>query len=75
MEKLDAVTQREVAAVRMAPDDELRELAEAAVFAPHYSHVELVAMEEEKRRAEQTPAITGTVGGWRHRVLTWLGRR
>lgn len=74
-EMLDAVTQREVAAGRMAPDDELRTLVKAAVFAPHYSHAELVAMEEEKRRAEQTPAITETEGGWRHRVRTWLGRR
>ncbi|WP_143055697.1 hypothetical protein [Paraburkholderia hospita] len=70
-EILDAVTQREVAAGRMAPDDELRKLAQVGVFALRDSHAEL----EEKQRAEQTPATTGAGGGWRHRVRTWLDRR
>jgi len=70
-EILDAVTQREVAAGRMAPDDELRELAQVGAFGLRDSHAEL----EEKQRAEQTPATTEAGGGWRRRVGTWLGRR
>ncbi|CAE6814115.1 hypothetical protein R69746_05754 [Paraburkholderia aspalathi] len=62
-EILDAVTQREVAAGRMAPDDELRRLAQVGVFALRDSH------------AEQTTATTEAGSGWRNRVRTWLGRR
>jgi hypothetical protein len=40
-ETLDAVTQREVAADRMAPDDELRQLAVKGMAAPHLSPAEL----------------------------------
>lgn len=70
-EILDAVTQREVAAGRMSPDDELRKLAQAGVFAQGGSHTEL----EENCRSEQTTAHTGAGSGWRNRVRTWLGRR
>lgn len=52
-ETLDAVTQREVVAGRMAPDDELRKNAVLAMAAPHLSRAELIAM-ETRRGSENT---------------------
>jgi hypothetical protein len=48
-ETLDAVTQREIAADRMAPDDSLREIAVRGMAAPHLSRAELIAMEAKRR--------------------------
>jgi hypothetical protein len=48
-ETLDAVTQREVAAGRMAQDDNLREAAVSGMAAPHLSRAELIAMEAKKK--------------------------
>jgi len=46
-ETLYAVTGREVAAGRMAPDDTLRKNAEAAMVAPHLTRAELLAQASE----------------------------
>lgn len=55
-ETLDAITRREIEAGRMAPDDNLRQIAERGKAVPHLSRAEL--LEEEKRKAtEQQAAI------------------
>jgi hypothetical protein len=74
VETLDAITQREVAAGRMAPSDSLREVAVASMAAPHLSRAELVAMEEAKQHDEQTPAARLTAGSWGQRLRAWVGR-
>ena len=43
IETLQAITQREIAAGRMAPDDGLRKLAEMGMAAPHLSRAKLMA--------------------------------
>jgi hypothetical protein len=64
VETLDAVTQREVAAGRMAPDDELRQLAITGMAAPHPSRAELEAVAAQ----EQRPKESGTLS----RAMKWL---
>jgi len=61
IEMLDAITLREVAAQRMAPDDELRDLVRTGRAAPHYNQAELevIASREAKEAAGLTPM------GWR----------
>ena len=61
IEMLDAITIREMAAGRMAPDDELRDLVKTGRAVPHYSQaeLELIAMREAKEAAGLTPM------GWR----------
>ncbi|MDD7787806.1 hypothetical protein ACQZ32_03155 [Ralstonia pseudosolanacearum] len=71
-EKLDAVTQREVSAGRMAPDDEFRQLAQVGTLITHDSHAKLVAMEEERQRAQQASAPLATGIGWVERIRRTL---
>jgi uncharacterized phage-associated protein len=59
MEKLRAVTEREIAAGRMTSDHELRKLAEMGAFAPHYSHADLVSGAPEQAKRE-----SDTKGWW-----------
>ena len=47
-----AVTNREIAAGRMTPDDPIRQLAVKAAAAPHLSHAESLAQEEAKKRSD-----------------------
>lgn len=60
-ETLDTVTQREISAGRMSPDDSLRETAVVGMAAPHLSRVELIldACVEYARRilASQLPLV------------------
>jgi hypothetical protein len=51
-ETLSAVTEREVAAGRMAPDDELRTTAEVGMAAPHLTRAQLIGIEEERQRVK-----------------------
>jgi len=65
VETLYAITQREIAAGRMAPDDELRRTAKMGMDAPHLSHAELVAMASNQRVKPRSI--------WQ-RVLAWTRR-
>ena len=47
-----AVTNREIAAGRMTPDDPIRQLAVQAAAAPHLSLAESLALEETKKRSD-----------------------
>ncbi|HEY3654004.1 MAG TPA: hypothetical protein VGL34_03360 [Steroidobacteraceae bacterium] len=47
-----AVTNREIAAGRMTPDDPIRQIAIKAAAAPHLSHAELLAQQEMKERSD-----------------------
>jgi TPR repeat protein len=47
-----AVTNREIAAGRMTPDDPIRQLAVKAAAAPHLSHADSLAQEEAKKRSD-----------------------
>jgi hypothetical protein len=58
------VTEREVLAGRMAPDDDLRQLAVEGKAAPHLSPAELSAMAKNRH---------SSVSGWR-RALNWMRR-
>ncbi len=73
-EMLDAVTRREVFAGRMAPDDEFRTLAQVGVLMTHDSHAKLVAIAEERQRAEQASAPLASGTGWMKRIRRWMGR-
>jgi hypothetical protein len=64
---LAAITQREVAEGRMAPDHELYVMAHQQVALPHRSRAELVAL------AAQKDAPQPKAGGWRR--MSGLGRR
>lgn len=63
-ETLDAVTQREIAAGRMAPNDNLHKTALMGMAAPHLSREDLIAINAKKRREEHSPSLSG----WRHAV-------
>jgi hypothetical protein len=65
VEKLDAVTQREVAAGRMAGDHALRTQAEVGMLAPHLSHAELIAMASGTQPPPSVRAVEQKIGGWR----------
>ena len=67
VEVLDAVTQREVAAGRMAPNDELRKLAITGMAAPHPSRAECEAVAAQDQ-------ITGAPkeSGSLRRAMKWL---
>ena len=65
VETLNAITQREIAAGRMTPDEELRKTAEMGMAAPHLSRAELMAM-AAKQHAKPASA-------WQH-VLAWIRR-
>ncbi len=65
VETLNAITQREIAAGRMAPDDELRKIAEMGMASPHASHAELMATAAHE--ADKPPSA------WQ-RTLVWLRR-
>jgi TPR repeat protein len=47
-----AVTNREIAASRMSPDDPIRQLAVKAAAAPHLSHAESLAQEVAMKRSD-----------------------
>ncbi len=51
-EALMAVTNREISAGRMSPDDPIRQLAVKAAAAPHLSHAESLAQEEAIKRSD-----------------------
>ena len=57
-ETLDAITEREVAAGRMAPEDPIRQGAVAAMAAPHFTRAELVAMEADKGGKNRVTKLT-----------------
>lgn len=65
VETLHAITQREIAAGRMAPDDEARKIAEMGMAAPHLSRAELIAT--VSGQAVKPPSA------WQ-RVLAWVRR-
>jgi hypothetical protein len=69
-ETLNAVTEREVAAGRMAPDNDLRETALRGIAAPHLSRAELLEM-DAKQRAAPMVSDSKPVSGWR-RALAWI---
>jgi hypothetical protein len=71
-ETLDEVTRREIAAGRMDPSDELRQIALKGMAAPYLSRAELLEIDEKKRAAD-TLAATPPVSGWR-RALAWIRR-
>lgn len=64
VETLHAVTEREIAAGRMAPDDGLRKTAEMGMFAPHLTRAELIA--KAAAGSDVKP-----MSGWR-RALAWV---
>lgn len=66
-ETADAVTRREVAAGRMAPDHDLRQLAEAAMAAPHLTRAQLVAKEEQKFAPKPADPV--------RRIFSWFRGR
>lgn len=70
VETLDAVTQREIAAGRMSPHDNLRRDALELVAAPHQSRAELIAI-HAKQLAEHTLAERPPKSAWR-RFLDWI---
>ena len=63
VETLHAITQREIAAGRMLPDNELRKIAEMGMAAPHLSRAELMAT--AAGQAVKPPSA------WQ-RVLAWV---
>ena len=71
VETLDEVTRREIDAGRMAEDDELRNLAEMSMAAPHMSRAELLALVDG---AVPSPHEAQPLGGWR-RVTGWFQKK
>jgi hypothetical protein len=70
-ETLAAVTQREVTAGRMSPDNELYLIAQREAAGPHFSRAELVAIAAQKGT---TPTFAAQPkSGWR-RALGWMQR-
>ena len=67
VETLDAITQREIAAGRMAEDNSLRKIAADGMRAPHLTRSELLAIEAEKQQQNKA-AIAQPMGRW-HRAL------
>lgn len=63
VETMYAITQREIDAGRMTPDDNLRKGAEAGMAAPHNSRAELIKI----------AARTGAKPSIGRRILGWLG--
>lgn len=72
-ETLNAITEREVAAGRMAPYDTLRRTATLGMAAPHLSRAELIALDAEQRSYIATPPAPPK-SGWRS-ALAWLRRK
>lgn len=72
VETLDAVTQREIAAGRMAPNNSLRKIAVDGLAAPHLTHAELVSVEAEKQ-GRPTLSKEPPLSWWR-RALNWILR-
>lgn len=67
IETLHEVTAREVKSGRMAPDHNLRKMAEERIQIPHPSRAELQAM------AVSTASTSSKTSGWR-RLLPWSKR-
>jgi len=76
VEKLMAVTDREIAAGRMTEDHTLRKIAKQCAAAPHLSHTELVAkhlkLQAEAASAAKTPLGNATAA---YAFGTVLGRK
>ena len=62
VDKLAAVTDREVGAGRMPPDHELRKLAVRGIGAAHLSPTELKALAEPEKKRDDTKTVSPT--GW-----------
>lgn len=73
VETLDAVTQREIDAGRMSPDDELRDRVAREMAAPHATRAELMARDAERRAEVSMLPQTQPASRWR-RTLKWFQR-
>lgn len=73
VETLGAITKREIAAGRMAPDNSLRRIALDRIAAPHLTHSELIAIETEKQIQPTSPTSPKAypARAW-GRILNWL---
>lgn len=75
IETLDAITQREITAGRMEPNDNIRRIADEGMAEPHLSREELIRMtanqsvESNLTVNEQTPNL------WRRAIAMFRGHK